>query len=326
MNPFQYSKIKVLHVIWLLLLIPIASAFVRQTGGLNFSTYDVINAVNSLRISQGKPALQINGTLMAVAQAHSDYQASISRSSHAGAGGGIVTDRVAASGYSGGGGFVAGENVASLTIGMDNSVSIIVNEIWADSGHRGAMLNPKYTDIGVGVACDDSMVYVTLNVAGLTEPQPTILSPQVNGSSASPPPVLARVTSTPLPDGTVYHVVGYGQTLGTIAGMYGVSIQDVVNHNGIDPDKIYAGQKLWIKTVTVPVVSPTAVIITTAAPTATVLPTETQSPTGTSTPKPGKDQPINTHEAGITVLFVLLAGLVAYLLYKWIKSRIQVEG
>jgi LysM repeat protein len=293
----------------------IASGFSRQIGALNFSADDVINAVNNLRTAGGLPALQVNSALMAAAQSHSEYQAAVHQSSHS-----SVSGAIAANGYGSGGEFLAGENVAALTLGTENSVSIIVSEIWADSVHRGAMMNPKYTDIGVGVACDEEMVYITLNVAGLKAGTAKASTPQNPETPSAPlPPILARVTSTPMSDGTVYHLVGYGQTLGTIAGMYGVSIQQIVDANGIDPNKIYAGQRLYIKKALLPTSTSTVEPSLSPAPSNTIKPatptsTETASPTATVTPVPVTPMEINTRELGIGLIFVLMVVFLLILL------------
>ncbi len=301
-------------------LVIFCSAFTHQTGSLNFSAFDVINAVNLLRASNGLSELQVNTSLMAAAQSHSEYQAAISTSSHADAAGGIVTGRVAASGYGSGAEIVAGENVAALTIGIDNSVSIIVNEIWADSVHRGAMLNPKYSDIGVGVACDETMVYITLNVAGLkggTAMAPAGQAGSVGGGVN--PPVLPRVTSTPQADGTVYHLVGYGQTLGTIAGMYGVTVQQLVDRNNVDPDRIYAGQKLWIMKVDTPTAVPTDLPTLTTFPTESPAATFTPVPALTQTPPPAPPADVNTRNLGMVMIFLFMGGFLFYVLIVWSK-------
>lgn len=298
----------------------LCSAFTRQTGSLNFSAFDVISAVNLLRASNGLPELQINTALMAAAQSHSEYQASISTSSHADAAGGIVTGRVSASGFGSGAEILAGENVAALTIGTENSVSIIVNEIWADSVHRGAMLNPKYTDIGVGVACDAEMVYITLNVAGLKGGTATASVGQpgvaVGGTN---PPVLPRVTSTPLADGTVYHLVGYGQTLGTIAGMYGVTVQQLIDRNNVNPDLIYAGQKLWIMKVDTPTTLPTDLPTSTTVPTEIPSPTITSGPTIPPTATRVPPESVDTRNLGMVIIFLFMGASLFYVLIVWSK-------
>jgi len=58
--------------------------------------------------------------------------------------------------------------------------------------------------------------------------------------------------------GTVVHVVGWGETLFSIARNYGTSVEAISAANGIaDPTRIYAGQRLTIPTVSVPA-APTA--------------------------------------------------------------------
>ncbi|MEE9616027.1 MAG: LysM peptidoglycan-binding domain-containing protein [Anaerolineae bacterium] len=56
-----------------------------------------------------------------------------------------------------------------------------------------------------------------------------------------------------LNEGSVIHVVGWGETLFSIAGRYGVSVDAICAANGIaDPTRIYAGQRLVIPTSNVP--------------------------------------------------------------------------
>lgn len=50
----------------------------------------------------------------------------------------------------------------------------------------------------------------------------------------------------------IYHTVKYGDTLSAIALKYGVSVTYIMKNNNIsDPNKIYVGQKLFIKYGTV---------------------------------------------------------------------------
>ena len=55
-----------------------------------------------------------------------------------------------------------------------------------------------------------------------------------------------------MPDGSVYHIVGYGQVLINIAAAYGVRPGDLAALNRITPDKIYDGQKLLIRPSSTP--------------------------------------------------------------------------
>jgi LysM repeat protein len=303
--------------------------FTSQINGADFSAFDLINEVNNVRSSRGLQVLQINSILMNVAQSHSDYQASIHRSSHAGRSGEIVNDRVTAAGYGSGEKIVAGENVASLDTGVTNMLPIIVYEIWSDSGHLGAMINPKYQDIGVGIATDEKIVYVTLNLGGIfsgnlgqkTTPAsiqgPLTLQP---ADASSNPLILPLFTSTPMENGTVHHTVGYGQTLSTISRIYQVDIKEIIRLNQIDPDRIYSGQILLIRTG-IP-------ILPTGTPTATLLPPV--PPTFTATPNPSgtpteisklESEPVDTRQIGVISIFILFAVMIVLILLSIQQKR-----
>jgi LysM repeat protein len=319
-------KFRVFSFLYLTIQLFNCCAFTNQINGADFSAYDLINEVNKIRASNGLSVLQINTTLMNVAQSHSEYQASISQSSHAGPSGEIVTVRVAASGYGGGAKIVAGENVAGFSAGMTDMLPVVVYEIWADPVHRGAMINPKYQDIGVGIAMDGRTVYVTLNLAGVvsdnkgtaaTSVTNLTTSTGLNSNAPSNPAILPLFTTTPLSDGTVYHVVGYGQTLSTIARIYQVDIQELINLNQIEPDRIYAGQKLLVipggkvaPTVTPTAIKPSDIPVTqtfTASPIVLVL--DTSTPTLAPIP-------VNTKETGLFLIFAILGIiLIASLMY-----------
>ncbi len=314
----SHTRVTILVVIFQISILLFSSSFISQTEGVDFTAYDLINSVNSIRVSQGVKPVQVNSTIMSVAQAQSDFQAATRRSSHADQAGGIVTDRVAASGYGAGQKIVAGENVASLTIGIEGMLPIIVNEIWADPVHRGAMINPKYQDAGVGIASDGEMIYVTLNLAGVVEDNSS--TPAVSGTQGTEnvvpnPAIQPLFTATAYSDGSVYHTVGYGQTLGTIARIYNIDIANLVQINQIDPDKIYAGQRLYIRKETPvpasatplpsPSLTPTGIPSPTASPTETILPTVT--------PMPEFSRP---REIGVVVIFILLSiTVVVFLLF-----------
>ncbi len=70
-------------------------------SGVSASAYDVIAAVNQVRAANGLAPFEINGALMAAAQAHSDYQATTGSASHTGSGGSSPGSRASSAGYSG---------------------------------------------------------------------------------------------------------------------------------------------------------------------------------------------------------------------------------
>jgi hypothetical protein len=223
----------------------------REAGAQSapFNAYDLIGAVNALRADYGLPNFNIDGSLMASAQAHSDYQASIQTMTHYGPGGITANERAQAAGYSG----RVSENIAVFTLGFDNVMGWIIYEAWADDLHMNTMINPQYMDVGAGVSVGGGRVYITLDAGwpSGTYPLPTrstwtpdpLYTPGVSTKLAFEP----IIVSTSLPDGSITHVVGYGQSLIGIAGAYGLSVTELATLNNINPDQIYAGQTLIIR-------------------------------------------------------------------------------
>ncbi len=138
--------------------------------------YDVILAVNQFRNANGLPALQIDGSLMAAAGAHSDYQASIGQVTHVGANGSRPKDRAIAAGFGGGSTVFVSENIAG---GLDMSINSAIYNYWQDDLHLHTMLNPAALYIGAGMAKSGNYVYYTLDT-GYWVGAP--------GSGAEPPP------------------------------------------------------------------------------------------------------------------------------------------
>jgi len=105
---------------WLIAWIPCFIFLVMLTGLYSNSAqarptnsaYDVIAAVNQLRAANGLPPYQVNGSLMAAAQSHSEYMAANGIVSHTGSGGSRPRDRAIAAGYGGGNQVYVSENIA----------------------------------------------------------------------------------------------------------------------------------------------------------------------------------------------------------------------
>jgi LysM repeat protein len=86
-------------------------------------------------------------------------------------------------------------------------------------------------------------------------PRETLVS-SVSGEALLPPTAISSLTPTPIPTPTtpsetpsapIYHTVRYGETLFTIARLYGVNPYAIARANGIpNPNYIYAGQVLLI--------------------------------------------------------------------------------
>jgi LysM repeat protein len=266
----------------------------------SINVYDLIGAVNSLRASRGLPALQINNALMNSAQSHSQYQANIKTVTHTGSGGTRPVDRARAWGYGSGSTPFISENIAG---GMNLSLQTIIYNYWSDDLHMNTMVNGTYHDVGAGVAVADGWAYYTLDVgytAGgsslqTTPTTPTSLTP-AGPFTPTVQLIVGVTTTTPQPDGSIIHVVQYGQTVETISKAYAISPKDLIALNKLNATNpiIYVGQKLTIRIALPPTVTPTMTsTIATATRTITVtftptepLPTKTPTPTQTITPTP----------------------------------------
>lgn len=104
---------------------------------------------------------------------------------------------------------------------------------------------------------------------------------QSSDPTKTPSSVIAPiVTVTPRADGSLVHIVGFGQSLGEIAKAYGVTVSEIQRLNGLPPDAstLYSGQKLLI----IPRGGPNPLL----APTATETPAPTLEPTVAPTTEP----------------------------------------
>ena len=195
------------------------------------SAYDVINAVNAVRTARGLAPLQVNAALMAAAQAHSDYQASIGSVTHSGAGGSNPKGRAIAAGYGGGANVGVSENIFG---GGKATAQQAVNWWQGDSLHLSTMIGPNYQDVGAGVASDGNSFYYTLDVgyiAGSGSGSSGSGATAAPGVAAAPATAVAFypvLVATPAPDGSVVHTVQPGQTLWVIAATYKIQLADLL--------------------------------------------------------------------------------------------------
>jgi LysM repeat protein len=311
-------RTKTLLLLWLGVLI--LAGLPTPVAAASFSPADIIAAVNSLRAARGLAPYQVDADLMAYAQQHSDYQANIDSSTHQHSDGSTSLS------------LGIQENVAA---GDNNvlSVNAIVNQIWSDQVHMQTMVGNGSGFIGVGVASNGSTTYVTLNVRPGGDPAPAqaVAAPQ---AANTPQAIVPMVTNTPLADGTIVHIVGYGQSLWEIAISYGMTIDQIRGLNGLSGDStsIFVGQRLIIRLA----VSPTPTTLMTATLTETPTPSRTPSPTSThlpvkatqtATPTPEIErQSFNllalmsdTHRLGLILIVVAGSGLVLLLAFGFRK-------
>ena len=199
---------------------------------------EILQLVNAVRAEYGLAPVAYNAQLGAAAQGHANFIATEGVYSHYGVNGSTWQDRAQAAGYPG----WAGENLVGGTrLTPQQGVTW-----WRNSAvHFSNMLNPRWTEAGVGFAVGNGqnfyvMVFGTQNDA----PPPRAQQPVVDVPFIVAPIELAA----PNPDGSIVHVVGEGHTFWAIAARYEVSIADLYLFNGLNEDTVLnPGDRLTIR-------------------------------------------------------------------------------
>ncbi|MBW6465867.1 MAG: LysM peptidoglycan-binding domain-containing protein [Brevefilum sp.] len=241
--------------------------------------YEVLAEINGLRIANGMAPLAENQYLNLAAQNHANWIATTLQGGHTGEGGSTPADRALAVGYGGGARVSVTENWAR---GPGLTAYNCVYTMWApSSAHISNMLTTWHNEFGAGVALDSQgmTVYVVKfgHVVGSAPPQSTSAPGGPSGTQA--PLIQSVVTSTSNPDGSVIHVVQFGQTLWGIAEAYEISMIKLLEQNYLTEDSaIFPDQQLLI--------IPANLEIEGEGETPTPTPTEEPTPTPTATRTP----------------------------------------
>ncbi|MBK9781156.1 MAG: LysM peptidoglycan-binding domain-containing protein [Anaerolineales bacterium] len=274
-----------------LCLPPKESALARPREDIT-SPSQLIEAVNSLRLSNGLAALPVHPILMQSAQSQADYMAAIGYSTHARPSG-TYTQQLLSLGFP-----LAGD----LSLGGFRAENVLntngplvwgsVPGAWQDAEHMNTMLSGNFTHIGAGVSQSGSSYFYVVDTAAATgsgqqqSSAAAVLTSAPGGSTTGSSGVsqfMVPVTlNTPRPDGNVYHKVQYGQSLWSIAIAYGTTIKNIQALNNLgEASTVYQGQELLVVTgatqaASAPVeVTPTILITSTFPPTVTFVPTAT---------------------------------------------------
>jgi LysM repeat protein len=205
------------------------------------TAYDLIIAMNTLRVSYGLPALVEDPIINAVAQSTAETMAANQMSWHIG----NVSGRLAAAGYGGGATVWATENFAVGNLSIDE-----IMLIWSDASHMIPAVNPAYCNIGAGVArAANGRNYYVLQAAYTSAKSCGEYKSPVDGSedSRASPWIVPVKIATPDEEGHVYHVVEYGQSFWSIAIAYKITIRDLEIWNNLSREsKLQVGQRLFI--------------------------------------------------------------------------------
>jgi LysM repeat protein len=244
---------------WLMLVVFGMGAFYRpQTvqadeihpaPPVQVSAYDLILAMNTLRVSNGLPALIEDPIVNAVAQSTAAIMAANNMSWHIG----DVRGRLAAAGYGAGGTVWATENfaVGGTGTGIDGIMAT-----WADPDHMRPAVEPAYCNVGAGVAtASNGRIYYILQAAYVSGQECGGSSPSSSGGTSGPGTVPNPVSQLIVPvkvatadaDGKIYHVVQSGQSYWSIAIAYQITINDLESWNNLSrTTPLQAGQRLFI--------------------------------------------------------------------------------
>lgn len=219
------------------------------------TAYDLIIAMNTLRISYGLPALIEDPIINAVAQNTAQIMADNQMSWHIG----DVRGRLATAGYGGGATVWATENFA---VGVGGRTIDEIMLSWSDSEHMRPATNPAYCNVGAGIATSaNGRTYYILQAAytsdkacgeytsvGGTTNEPGGSTDQGRAPGISQLIVPVKIAE-PDEAGLVYHVVQAGQSFWSIAVAYKITIKDLETWNNLSRDSgLQVGQKLFIPT------------------------------------------------------------------------------
>jgi LysM repeat protein len=212
------------------------------------SAYELILAMNTLRVSYGLPALIEDPIVNAVAQNTAATMAANNMSWHIG----DVRGRIAAAGYGNGGTVWATENFAVSSGGMG------IDEImaaWADPDHMRPAVTPAYCHVGAGAAQSaDGRIYYILQAAYVSGQECGSITSSPGGvpqPGAVPNPVSQLIIpvkiATPDAEGKIFHEVQAGQSFWSIAIAYQITIRDLEVWNNTTRDiPLKPGQRLFI--------------------------------------------------------------------------------
>ncbi len=294
---------------------------------------DLITSANALRATNGLAPYQTDSAVMAYAQQHADYMASIQSATHTHSDGSSAWE----SGYQ--------ENVASGSADFV-TIDFVFNQVWADAVHSKTILGYTGGSIGAGVALGtDGNLYIVLNVlpAGTTVSQPIQPAPTSDTPIQTQPVIIAPTTSAPLGTATtalrsdtpIEHIVAANEALWSIAMRYGVKIDEIRAWNGLaaGDNFLVVGQKLKIflpvtatpeLTATETPVPSATVTLAPATNTPKATPTKQITPTATITPTqpPGVIDLIYAGDKKATIIVVIVAGILGVLLVE-VRGRIE---
>lgn len=291
------------------------------------SSSEVISRINVYRTQNGLYAYSINQDLMRSAQAQSDYQASIESVTHTGAGGTNPRDRATSAGYGDGATIWVSEIIYG---GTQASVDTAMSWWKGSSVHNNSMLSPQYLEVGAGVTSSGGSTYFTVVmgfISGATSGSTGDTTVSAGENSSASVPHNPVVVTEPGKDGSIVHEVQAGQTLWTIAAVYGIPLNQLLELNNLNRDTLLQpGQEIIIQPpresepIRTPTLDPDATSaetnptpLTSSTPQAIM----TDSPSNKTTPKSARSTITAPQEAttgskgGLSTIGAVAVGMIA---------------
>jgi LysM repeat protein len=208
------------------------------------SASELVDAVNALRASYGLAPFIVDPILTAVAERQNNYSISIGQITHYGPDGSRPRDQAIAAGYGGGATVFVSENIV---MGTGLTPAEAVGWWTGDDPHLNTMIGSNYRDVGAAVGQSGGAYYYTLlagYVAGVGSAGSTSPGSELPGPGG-PAPV---VQAAPQADGSIVHTVEAGQTLWTIAAVYDVELNDLLQLNGLAENAVlHPGDQVVIR-------------------------------------------------------------------------------
>ena len=160
----------------------------------------MLDLINQERADAGLNPLQLNTLLNEASEDHSAWMIGTDTFSHTGQGGSSATDRMEAATYPLEGSWASGENIAWQSErgadGIADDVLELHQGLMESPGHRANILNPEFTEIGIGIEQGNmegfGAIVVTQNFARTDGDTSAFLE-----TEPSPDPI-----ATPMPDPT----------------------------------------------------------------------------------------------------------------------------
>ncbi len=243
---FTWLLLMVLGFGWLLPPQAVRASQSQPAPSGAVSAYELIAAMNTLRVAYGNPPLIEDPIINAVAQYTAQVMADNEMSWHIG----DVRGRIAAAGYGGGATVWATENFAvGTSMGIDQIMAA-----WADPDHMRPAVTAAYCHVGAGVATSPNgktyyvlqAAYISGQACGSYTPG-TGATPGSTGSGYVSQYIVPVKIATPDADGNIYHIVQTGQSFWSIAIAYQITIADLEKWNNLSREiPLTTGQKLYI--------------------------------------------------------------------------------